>query len=577
MLCLLAVVQLAAQDVSFYASVSRNPVATGETLTYTITLENGRGNISAPDLSDLNVVFGPSTSSNFRIINGRQTSSMTLSYTMRPMRTGKFTIGSASVVVEGKRLTTDPIEVEVTRGTSQSNRSGTASGNTATATPSSDSNLLVQVQLSKRKVYLGEEILATFVILTRYRNLEVSETNFPALPGFWSEEVKMDQASWEREYTMIDGVPYRKAVIRRQVLFPQRTGRIEIPPLDVTAVVNRSFFQPGTEIKVKSNAPTVTVMPLPEKAPESYDGAVGDYEFTAELDRVDVPANEAINLKLTISGRGNLTLVNGPKVQFPADFEAYDPETKDRINVGAGGVRGSRSFQYLIIPRYPGDYEIPEIKFSFFNPSDGKYQTITRGPFNIHVSGTPGEASSGGGMRSQNIVKQSNEDIRYIETDAERLKADGSHFFGSPLYFVLLVLPFVIFAGFVLFRKKREADAFDVEGTRKRKATRMARKRLKSAAGALKSNDSKLFYAEIFKALYGYLSDKLGIPGSLLSRQVIADNLRDRGVDEDLIHQLTRTLEDCEMARFSSTEKMGDENFYSQTVKLITKLDSKIK
>ena len=568
-----------AQNPSFYASVDKNPVATGDVFTYKVTLENGRGDISAPDLSDFNVVFGPSTSSSFRIINGSQTSSMTLSYSMRPIKTGTFTIGPASVDVNGKRLQTKSIEVKVVKGSSTTtNQSNSNSGQSIqTQSASKDNNLLVQVQLSKRQAYLGEQIIATYVILTRYRSIEIQETNFPTLPGFWSEDVKQDQASWEQNYTMINGVAYRKAIIKQQILFPQRTGELKIAPLSISARVNRSFFNPGSEVKVSSNSPTISVKELPGKAPDSYDGAVGNFTFSASLDRKEVNANDAINLTASISGRGNLTLVKEPEINFPADFETYDPETKDRITVNGAGVSGTRSFQYLIIPRYPGDYQIPAIHFTFFDASSGKFVTQDAGPFDIHVTGTASTNNTGGGSISQNTVKQSNEDIHYIETDASKLQPLGKKFFGTTLYYVLLGAPFLFFIGFIIFRKKREAEADDVVGTRRRKANKMARKRLKSAATALKNSDSKLFYAEIFKAIYGYMSDKLGIPGSLLSKQVIMENLRNKNVDEETLNELSRTLETCEMARFASSEKQGDQEFYNQTVTLIAKLDSKIR
>lgn len=579
LIALFAVFFAKAQDANFYASVDKNPVATGDVFTYKVTLDNARGDISAPDLGDFNVVFGPSTSSSFRIVNNSQTSSMTLSYSMRPIKTGTFTIGAASVTVNGKRLQTKPLEIKVVKGTSTTTNqpAGNSGQSTQTTSASSDNNLLIQVQLSKRTAFLGEQIIATYVILTRYRSIEVQETNFPALPGFWSEDVKQDQASWDQNYTMINGVAYRKAIIKQQILFPQRTGELKIPPLSISARVNRSFFNPGTKVKVTSNSPTITVKGLPGKAPDSYLGAVGDFTFSVDLDRTEVNANDAINLTVAISGRGNLTLVKEPEIKFPADFETYDPETKDRISVSGVGVNGTRSFQYLIIPRYPGDYEIPEIEFTYFDPSAGKFITKNAGPFEIHVTGSASANNGRGGAVSQNTVKQSNEDIHYIDTDDSKLKPLDQRFFKTKLYYALMAVPVLFFIGFIVLRKKREAEADDIVGTRRRKANKMARKRLKSASIALKNQDSKLFYAEIFKAIYGYMTDKLGIPGSLLSKQVIMDNLRNKNVDEETLHELSQTLETCEMARFASSEKQGDQEFYNQTVKLIAKLDSKIR
>ncbi|NEN25641.1 protein BatD [Cryomorpha ignava] len=573
----LSVFAAKAQETAFYATVDKNPVGTGDVFSYQITLENGRGDITPPSLADFNVVFGPSRSSNYRIVNGEQTSAITLSYTMRPKSKGEFTIDPAQALVNGKRFKTESITVKVIEGSSsrapQTNRNQNQSNQSASNT--SNENLKVQIQLSKRKVYLGEQITATYVILTRFRNIDIEGTKFPGLAGFWTEDLKTEQARWEREYEMVNGVPYRKAVLKRQILFPQRTGKIQIDPLTISSHVNRSFLNPGEEVNMASNSPTIEVMPLPGKVPESYNGAVGEFTFSANIDRTELPANEAINLKIIISGSGNLSLIKEPELKFPPDFETYDPETKDRINVSGAGVTGSRSFQYLVIPRYPGDYEIPEIIFTYFDPAKEAFVTKSEGPFPIKVTGSAASVSKG--QRSQNIVKQTTEDIRYINTLATSLESKNKQFFKSMGYYAGIGAPFIGFILFLAFRKKRATELDDVQGTRRRKANKMARRRLKMAEKALKADDSKQFYAEIFKALYGYMSDKLGIPGSLLSRQVIVENLKERNIDDGLIHELSDTIETCEMARFAAVAEMSNREFYNQTVKLISKLDSRIK
>lgn len=580
MLACLSVFAVKAQETAFYASVDKNPVGTGDVFAFNIVLENGRGDISPPSFADFNVVFGPSKSSNFRIINGQQTSAITLSYTLSPKAKGEFTIGSAHTTVNGVKYKTEPITIKVVEGSSsrapQNNRNqGGAYGNQSSA--QSNENLIAQIQLSKRKAYVGEQITATYVILTRYRNIDIESTKLPSLTGFWTEDVKTEQARWEREYVMINGVPYRQAVLKRQTLFPQRTGKIQIDPLTISARVNRSFLNPGEQLVMASNSPTIEVMPLPGNAPDSYNGAVGDFTFSAEIDHEELPANEAITLKINISGSGNLSLIKDPELKFPQDFETYDPETKDRINVSGAGVSGSRSFQYLIIPRYPGEYEIPEIKFTYFDPNKGNYVTKTQGPFPIKVTGDGSASAGAGGARAQNTVRQISDEIRYIRIDDTTLEPKGGQFFRSIGYYFAIGIPFVGFILFLAFRKKRATELDDVQGTRRRKANKMARRRLKMAETALKSNDSKKFYAEIFNALYGYMSDKLGLPGSMLSRQVIIENLKERGIEDDLIHELSSTVETCEMARFAAVTEMSDRDFYEQTVKLISKLDSRLK
>src|SRR5690554_3240017 len=284
---------------------------------------------------------------------------------------------------------------------------------------------------------------------------------------------------------MINGVPYRQAVLKRQILFPQRTGKIQIDPLTISSRVNRSFLNPGEELIMASNSPTIEVMPLPGNAPESYNGAVGDFTFSADIDRTELPANEAITLKITIGGSGNLSLVKEPELKFPPDFETYDPETKDRINVSGAGVSGSRSFQYLIIPRYPGEYEIPEIKFTYFDPNKGNYVTKTQGPFPIKVTGDGSASAGAGGARPQNTVRQISDEIRYIRIDDTTLELKGGQFFRSIGYYFAIGIPFVGFILFLAFRKKRATELDDVQGTRRRKANKMARRRLKMAETAL--------------------------------------------------------------------------------------------
>ena len=581
-LAFLSVFAVKAQEMQLYATVDKNPVGVGDVFSYQITLENGRGDITPPSFSGFKTVVGPMQSSSYRIVNGESTSSITVSYRIRPDKEGEFTIGAATAIVNGKAYSTNPITMKIVKGASsqaqQPNRTAPQSGSAAPQNQSgNDANLSVQIQLSKRKVFLGEQISVAYVILTRYRNLDLEDSKFPGLSGFWAEELKADQVRWERDYEMINGLAYRKAVLKRQIIFPQRTGKLQIEPLSIKARANRSFLHPGEEITMVSNSPTIEVLPLPGKSPESFNGAVGEFNFSVKPDRTEVPANEAINLTVTISGSGNLSLVNEPEIKFPTDFETYDPETKDRINVSGSGISGSRSFQYLIIPRYPGDYEIPAVTFSYFDPRSEKFITKTEGPFAIKVTGTPGMSTGAPGERAQSTVKQSIKDIRYIKTDATELISREKQFFKTPPYFLAMGIPFLGFILFLVFRKRRASELDDAEGTRRKKANKMARQRLKLASQALKANDSKLFYAEIFKAIYGYMSDKLGIPGSLLSRQVIIENLQRRNVDADLIHELTNTIEACEMARFAAEHNVSDEEFYNQTVKLISKLDNRIK
>ena len=580
---LIAVQTLVAQEVNFYASVDKNPVSTGDVFSLRLTLENGRGDIEAPDLSDFQVVFGPSQSSSYRIINGQQSSTVTLSYTMRPKEPGRYMIGAATARVGGKSYKTEPFSLEVLRGSAssgnvqQNSGSGSPRGQGSSTATQTDENLKVMIQVSKANVYQGEYLLVSYILFSRYNAIDLRETNFPNLSGFWTEEIKSDQTSWEDKLETINGVPYRKAILKRQVLFPQRSGELEIGPLSVTCRVNRSFFNPGTEITAQSNSLRINVKPLPGNAPESFNGAVGDYTFSVKTAGNELEANEAIDLTMTISGKGNLTLIKAPSVIFPEDFDAYDPEQKDRISVNAGGVSGSRTYQYLVIPRYPGKYEIPALSFSWFDPVKERYFTETKGPLEFAVSGENGLVPEDGAPRAQNRVEQTRNDIRYIITDSKEFVKNGHGFFGGFGYYIALSAPVLLFLGFVVLSKRQKSLQSDVSGNRKRKANKVALKRLSTAEKAMNENDSTLFYAEIFSALYGYLGDKLGIPASNLSRPMLKQKMVDAGIEEEVSYEALRIIETCEMARFAPVTEQSDFSFYKRAVGLIEKLEGSIK
>jgi HEPN domain-containing protein len=568
------------QSATLEATVDKNPVSVSDVFTLKITLTNGKGNIESPDLNDFQVVFGPSRSSSYRILNGRQSSAITFSYTLRPKQTGTFEIGVAKANVDGKVLTTSPIKVEVVKGVSSassSSRQGSQGSTKSAAPKSTNQNLIVRTQLSKSNVYKGEQIVVSFILLSRYNNIDLGDIDFPTLNGFWTEDLPEQQTSWEPNLEVINGMQYRKAILRQQVVFPQRSGSIQIESLTLSANVNRSFFNPGENITVRSNSPIITVKELPDGAPKSFNGAVGAFDFSATVDKSEAKANEAINLKVKVTGSGNLRLIDEPKFKFPEDFEVYDPETNDRVSVTNGGVRGSRSFQYLIIPRYPGEYTIPELQFSFFNSNTGKYQSGTAGPFQFNISDDEGNVPSAGTPRAKNIVEQSGLDIRYIITDENELSATRSQFFGTSLFWAGSAGPFALLLIFLVYRRRKEALDKDVRGRKKRGASRMAKKRLKAAEVALKSGDSSVFYQEIFKALYGYLGDKLGIPIGELSRQKILSELHQNGVKEAVINDVSYVINTCETARFAPVTETSDEVFYNRTAELIENLEGRLK
>lgn len=573
---------LAAQEVLFYATVDKNPVAAGDVFTYRITFENAKGQIEPPDLGEFDVVFGPAQATSFNWVNGVQSSTLALSYTLRCRAEGRYIIGPAKGVAGGKTYTTKPIEVEVIKGTSVQGggarqQGATPGGQQQQARQGTDDGVRLQIQVSKTNTYVGEPISVQYVLLSRYMSLDLGDTEFPSINGFWIEEIKIGQVNWEPQYEYVNGVPYRKAILRKYLLFPQRAGEQTIDPAKITARVNRSIWSMGTEVKAVSNSPVIKVNPLPPGAPEGFNGAVGDYQFSAKAGRLEVDVNDAIDFSVVLSGKGNMGLIQVPKIAFPDDFDSYDPEVKDRLSTSLAGVSGSRTWQYVVIPRFPGDYTIPAIQFAWFNPGTGKYVQRTEGPFQIKVKGDAVAAGEGSAARARSTVRQTAEDIRFIELDAKKLAPRKRSFFGSAAYYTLTLTPFVLFAGFVVLRRRRAALLNDVVGLRKRSAGRNVKRRLAAAQKAMNEGDSRQFYAEIFTAIYGFVGDKLGMAPAQLSRAVMRDKLREAGVHPSQQEELNFLIETCEMARFSPITEQSNKAFYDRTVALIQKLDTAIK
>jgi hypothetical protein len=346
--------------------------------------------------------------------------------------------------------------------------------------------------------------------------------------------------------------------------------------MEIEGRVNRSFFNPGRAVTIVSNSPKIKVKALPGGAPQTFRGAVGSFKFNVDVDRTELKANEAINLKVDISGTGNLPLTEAPEIEFPSDFEVYDPEVNDRINVSENGVSGRRRFQYLIIPRYPGEYTIDKISFTHFNPGTDKYETQTAGPFKFAISGEGGTVPTTA-QRKKNRVTPAANDIRYIFTNPSDLMVKGKMFYGTAGFYGLLAAPFILLLVFLAFRKRKESLEQDVIGSKKRRANKMAKQRLKEAEKALKKNDSKAFFAEVSKALYGYLEDKLVIAKSQLSKPVITERLQSGNIDQDNIDELFKTLELCEMARFAPMDNADEKSIFDQTVSLLETFENKLK
>lgn len=583
----------------FVAQTSRTKVAAGETFQIQFSLNANGSNFKAPALTDFEVYSGPNQSTSMSYVNGTMSQSVTLSYVIAGKKEGKFTIGPANVTVNGATIQSNSIVIEVSKGNANTQSQGI--GNQAPQNPSTPTtenvsdNLFVKTVVNKTKVFQGEQIEVSHKVYTRYQLRGFQDIKFPDYNGFWAQDVPVNNQQIQVSNENIDGVNYQVAEIKRTYLFPQRTGKLIIQPMNVECVVRKQsnkrprdifeqFFGGGYEdvvYAVKSKPITLDISALPEvNKPVGFANAVGDFSFKAELNKDKVKANDAINLTITLTGKGNIKLVDPLKINFPEDFETYDPKVKDNITTSATGVSGSKTFDYLIIPRHEGDYKIEGINFTYFNPEKKQYITIPSPEFNIHVEkGSEQDVAANVlNPRSKEDVKVLGNDIRYIKTKDIDLKPKGNYFFGSALFYVGLIGPFFAFLGFIFIRRKNIELNKDAVAVRSRKATKMAKKRLFVAEQHLKLNNKELFYIEIFKALYGYISDKLNMPVADLNKEHISETLQTKNVSAETILKLITTLDNCEYARYAPSAVSGDLNgIYSNTVELITKIEDEIK
>ena len=593
-----------AQNVEFKASAP-SVVAVGEQFKLEYTLNKEGDNLKVPTLEGFDLLMGPSVGQSFYSsnINGKMTQNVTFSYTyiLEGTKKGTFQIPGATVIIDGKEYTSNALKIEVVEGSRNSNGNQAATNRPvqpdANATVN-DNNLFVKVEVSRRSLYMGESLMATIKVYTKVDLVNLGRTKFPDFNGFLAEEVPTPQRI-ELVREAVDGQIYNVGTIRKVLLYPQHTGEITIEPFELECIVRqrlanggRSFFDEffgnykDVRAMRRSKPVTIQVKELPQLGkPAGFGGTVGNVTMATSLSADTVNANDAITYKVTFRGTGNLKLLKAPTINFPLDFEVYDPKESRDLNITENGTTGSVSFEYLIIPRYSGDYKIPAIRFSYFDSQSNTYKTIAGAEYNIHVrkGADKGQVETSAGNQVKSFKKEDvrkvGEDIRYLKTEGLNLKAAGVRFFGTTLYSLALLIPFVLFVvGAVLNRRRIKANA-DIVRVKNKAANKMARKRLKVAASAMKNHNAEQFYDEVLKALWGYMSYKLNIDRAELNRDNISEILQSKGVEEDRIKEFIAVLDTCEYARYApgsnSDQEMG--KVYTDSIDVITKLDKAIR
>ena len=571
-------------------------------LSYTVTTQKVR-DFRAPSIKGFDVLMGPtrSTFSNTQIINGAMSSEKGITFTYILMATteGDYSISGATITADGDQMVSNSVKIKVlppdqSAGAASSGaatQGNSSSGRTSSASVSSQ-DLFVTATATKTTVYEQEAFLLTYKIYTRESQLQFDNVKLPDFKGFHSQEIERpSNAKWSQEH--YKGRNYYTTVFRQFVLFPQQSGKLTIEPARFDASVAKAvrsadpfdaFFNGGSnvvEVKKVLTTPAITinVNALPAGKPAGFSGGVGEFTISSSINSKDVKTNDAITIKLVISGTGNLKLLSNPEVKFPEDFEVYDPKVDSQVRLTSSGLSGNRVIEYLAIPRHPGNYKIPAVTFSYFDIKSRSYKTLKTEDYEIKVEKGAGNADQViANFTNKEDLKVLGEDIRYIKLKDVTLQPKGSFFYGSFIYWLLYIIPAIAFIIFFIIYRKQAAENANVAKMRTKKANKVATKRMKLAGKLLTENKKEAFYDEVLKALWGYISDKLNIPVSRLSKDNVEEKLRNHGVSDELIKEFLDTLNECEFARFAP----GDENqamdkVYSSSLAVMSKMENSIK
>lgn len=583
---------LKADDIEFNVSAP-TVVAVGEQFRLKFTLSAEGTDFKAPLLNNFSILAGPSvsSSSNIQIINGKVTSSYDYTYTyiLVAKKEGRFIIPEARIKVENKVYKTKKTTIEVVKGElPQNNSRNNRKKNKVQSLKVGDEDLFVKVNLNKTNVNRGEHIVAAIKVYTLKNLVGFEDIKYPSFSGFWTKDIpSSEQISLKREN--INGKIYNVGTLKKIVLYPQSSGEITIEPFELECVIRvrtgkTSFWGPSfKEIKkkVKSRSRVVKVKELPENPPLSFNGAVGEFKMKGSLNKNKVKANDAINLKIKISGNGNLNLIDNLDVKFPSDFEVFDPKITNEQKARSNGVSGSKTFDYLIIPRYPGDFKIQSVKFSYFSTKEKKYKTLKTKDFEIKVEREDGDTTSivyNPTTSNQEEIKFIGEDIRFIKTGDFNMKKKGELFYGSLNFYLSYIIPFILFFIFFIIRRKQIKENSNILLVKYRKANKRFKKRIKKASTYMESKEENKFYDEISKAMWGYLGDKLSISVAELSRDNAIETLQKNKLDNKIIDEFIKTLDNCQKLIFSpSKDDSKMEKMYKDAIEIINKLEGNLK
>ena len=583
-----------ADGVSFIANAPEVVVSGDQfRLSFTISSKKVR-DFRAPNIKDFEVLMGPSRSTQYQNINGVETNSITFTYILMAGKEGTYKIPGATIVADGNNYTSNSVEIKVLppdqSSGSASGNSSQSSRNQANSGKITDKELFMMATASKTKVYEQEAILLTYKVYTQV-NLTELRGDIPDLKGFHTQEVELpNQKTFTLEH--YNGRNYNTTIWRQLVLFPQQTGKVEIPSVTFEGTVSQriasadpfdAFFNGGNVINIQKNLVTpklvIDVKELPAGKPSNFSGGVGEFTISSSINTQELKTNDAVTIKLVISGTGNMKLINTPEVAFPQDFEIYDPKVDNKFNLTRNGLSGNKVIEYLAIPRHAGTYTIPPIEFSYFDLKSQSYKTLKTDAYTLNVAKGEGNSEQVvANFISKEDLKVLGQDIRYIKTGDTNLTRKDDYFFGSMSYWMWYIIPLTLFIACMVIYRKQALENANVAKVRTKKANKVATKRMKNAGKLLAEKKTEAFYDEVLKAMWGYISDKLSMPVSQLSKDNIEGKLQQHQVADELVKEFIDILNDCEFARYapgSQDEKM--DKIYSSAIEVISKMENSIK
>lgn len=575
---------ITAQDddaVTFEMKLSKPKLGINERLRVDFVMNRDGDNFNPPDFEGFRVVMGPSQSISSSWINGVRSYSKSYSYTLAPTARGKFTIKQASIVIGGETYKSQAKEVEVTEAVDKPS-------DQMTADDVADENLHLVAEISKTDPYMNEAIT---VIYKLYVSPNISVSNYqpldnPTYNNFWSQDIKVSSLSAQNG--TYQGKPYRYVILKRVVLYPQKSGKLDIEPLSLEVTVDvptgrRDFF--GGRIYAQTNKTvsagnrTINVKPLPlANQPANFNGAVGDFDFTVTTSKTSLNATESLQATVEVNGKGNLKLFKLPEPELPSALEVYEPEFTEGVRTTLSGMQGKVSNQYTIVPAFRGKYPIAPLNFSFFNPITEKYTTLTSDEIVINVLEGPLSGSNTGAESTANSQKQaviaSTNQFNFIKLKPNLTSKTTSYFFGSTSFYLWLFCPLLLIPLAILFRKKSDAIAGDVAGNKVRRANRLARKYLSAAKKQLGNKDS--FYVALERALHNYLKAKLKIETAEFSKDKITELLTKKQIDENTVAGFIALLQNCEAARYSPFSNVQMQSDYEKASEVISQMDKQL-